>query len=791
MRGLLDDSVLNGTHEARITYRPDRWAIPVPTSDPARVIEAIRYECQLWGGATTPLVPVAHGGSLSPAYASALPGALVDGVHGLHPFDLFDLSSATVKLDERREGFGCQLAVALLEYHKQDTYRPVQVVELREDDPWRGIYAACLGLLPVDPDPDILKHSYLITELQFQDFLRVERVTAEGSFDDLLSRLNSDDFTTPRQLSMTHLPYGAGGSTSLRAGRQVLPDRHFVAKDAGPNILVVCEEGSNDDVALLWNLRATWGDHYQAPIGIPASEATPSHVASILQAPRLSRNGWGPRSLYVTSATIPTDRLAELLGLGDKQEAAIAPYEDLLTLENTSGWVRDEVLVWENGGTRFVPWPADAQREILDRRPFNELARMRADLDVIDAAFPREADVRIDAPNGHFYGGVLSHWNSARHRSDVTEARWPSPLLMARSIASARGLDLEESEPGRASRIALSGLGDITALSYLAHAPLLAMLELMAARQGFGWFKERLRESGREPHPGDAVGASIEELPERSYHDFKRVLGNSEKATRHWLLWAEQTNLVVKGFPIVCSVCAAKQWTPVAAFAPPVVCRGCASQITEPFGDRPNLDFRYRLSERLRRVYAQDAMGHLLTLRFFHWVFYGFKQSMLTGIHPGMNVRRKGSQTIDGEADVLLFDRAGALLPVEVKRSAAGLTAAELEKLDSLAATLRAPWSAAAICEYGRAAAVDVSQQVLRNADGTYRRIVLSYDALLEPHPTWALGQDPFEWKPLSEADISAREGAFVATLERQADSGGFDWLAEAMLRRPEARRTP
>ena len=90
------------------------------------------------------------------------------------------------------------------------------MVELDDDDPWRPIYAACLGRLPEAPTPELLSAGYLRPELTFEDFLRIERVHVSGGLDDLLARLSADGRITPRQLSMLHLAYGNAGSTALR-----------------------------------------------------------------------------------------------------------------------------------------------------------------------------------------------------------------------------------------------------------------------------------------------------------------------------------------------------------------------------------------------------------------------------------------------------------------------------------------------------------------------------------------------------------------------------------------------
>lgn len=128
-----------------------------------------------------------------------------------------------------------------------------------DGDPWRPIYAACLGCLPEAPTPELLSAGRLRPELTFKDFLRIELVHVSGELDDLLARISADGRITPRQLSMQHLAYGNAGSTALRSKPDLLPSPGFDRYDAGPNVIVPCSPGSLDDLALLWSLRGAHG----------------------------------------------------------------------------------------------------------------------------------------------------------------------------------------------------------------------------------------------------------------------------------------------------------------------------------------------------------------------------------------------------------------------------------------------------------------------------------------------------------------------------------------------------
>jgi hypothetical protein len=142
-----------------------------------------------------------------------------------------------------------------------------------------------------------------------------------------------------------------------------------------------------------------------------------------------------------------------------------------------------------------------------------------------------------------------------------------------------------------------------------------------------------------------------------------------------------------------------------------------------------------------------------------------------------------------GEADVLLFFRSGEFVPIEVKSSFAGVDDVQVHRLDDLAVTLHAPWCAIAVGQYGHnASASFVDLESRKDGDSPFR-LILSYDVLLDPHPHWSMGSDPFQWDPLDTEKISERENKFVSDLAHRTGDGKYDWLTEEMLHRPTKRQ--
>lgn len=782
MAHFLDSERLDGPLAARISARPERLAVPL---DISRHLfkRTVELECQVWGGAANVILPLTADGVIPQDYRIILPGSQIDSVvgNGYDPhMSLKDLQVTS----EPRNVSRSQLALSLFGYGKQENYPPLEIVQLDAADPWVDIYAACLGSLPEDIDSNLIDSGNWLPELKWDNFLQVQRPDVHGSIEDLLSRLRPGHRTlTPRQVSMARLSYANTVSSYIRTDKATLPDPNAARRDAGPNIVVVCSPGSQEDLALLWNLRTAHGDNYAVPLGLPAADFTSDAIQRVLYSSGLARHGVAVSSLYVTSVSVDVNELKNVLG--DVSGVAVRPAEDLLTFGTIYGLSRDEILTWTQGKASYKPLDEATYHHVLERKNINDLLIMHFDVSIDAAPLPKSGDYRVDPYNGAFYNDAHTVWSSLRTALSISELQWPSRELVASSLASIRGLELEESAPGIAARIFIEMLGGVHEAGMLCHAPLLRLLEEMAARQGFAWYKSNLRKQGIEASAAAAVGGSIDELPERSSHDFKRVLGNSELASKYWLAWAERANVLIKGFPVQCPNCGAKQWIPVANFAPPIICRGCAMIIARPFGERTSIDFKYRLSEQARRVYEADAMGHVLVARFFSFMFDFATRSELIGMHPGMSVTSVDSGKELGEADLLLLTRTGEFIPIEVKRSASGLTPAELEKLSVLSKALNSPWSGVAACQYLLEAEMGADESFsLLHDDGTYRRLWLTYEQLLEEHPIRTLAGDPFELLAMSADMIGEREQRFVAMLVSRAKEKQKDWLAYAMLRR-------
>lgn len=237
------------------------------------------------------------------AYEDLLGAAQIDAVDNSSPID-------NLPLGVRQTHPWDFQALLMAATGRRAEMRETRVAVLQTEDPWRAIYAAVLGYLPEVPDPGLLDHVMARKDLTFEAIIPVRRESVEGSLDYLISRLDARDYMHPRQLSAIYLAYGQEPDTSFINSADVLPAPHRTRRAAGPNIVVVIEPGSVEDIGLLWNLGVTHGDVGVLPIGLPAHQATVAAVQAIEE--WTVKFGLSGGALYLTTVSASPDLLAEL-----------------------------------------------------------------------------------------------------------------------------------------------------------------------------------------------------------------------------------------------------------------------------------------------------------------------------------------------------------------------------------------------------------------------------------------------------------------------------------------------
>ncbi|MFI7052287.1 hypothetical protein ACIBLB_09530 [Streptosporangium canum] len=749
---------------------------------PAFLME-LQWLCQVWGGAGQPIIPVIDG-KLPAPYVRLLQTEQVDHVGGLDEDLEFEVPWRVVK--EQPWDYP---AIVVASREPLEKWRPVHLVDLRDDDPWKVIYACTLGIWPEHPDPQLSEFVGIRDDLRFEEIVPVERQMTTGSLDDLIRRLSDGDHFRPRQVSNMFLASGLSPDTGFMGANEILPQPQIVRRAAGPNIIVVMTPGSVEDAALLWNLRVAHGDGRVLPIGLPVTEVTSKSLNDLQRPGRATYFGWGGGKCYLTSASLDFEDLTALAALSPSAKAA--RYDDLLTFGHAPGRPRSHVTFWREGRSRIAPLSESDQDTLRPTRLTLRKPQMVLDVYVRNHLLPADSTMRGREFGPRFQAGSAQVSVSDLRRENTVEVSWPPSWTSLAAVAKTRGLKVSSSEAGLAAATLIKSLGSIDAIRWLQHRPLIELLYRLAERSGMAWWKQRwtsahqtLLAAGADPatlenaaqllgrdDPAVAPPGEGRALP---FEEFRKVFRN-DTATQRWMVWAERAHLLVRGTNITCTDCNSTSWLPMASLPPPVGCSGCGREIHQPYGPR-ELRFTYRIGEPLRRVLETDSFGHLLALR---WLTRLFDEHGLVGAHPGVNFIDPTSGKTVGEADVLLLFDNGALVPVEVKRRVGGVEGRTEKLLDALADALDAPYDFLVVTQPAR----DCESLKAFSRRLPHRpRLLLTDDQLHEKFAIWSVGQDPFAWSPRTPEQDAVRELEFTRWLAENDLDAVHDRVSDYLL---------
>lgn len=784
IKGLLNRGRLNGQHEVSVVLRPERSVRPLSTDDFDAALSEIAQVCQVWGGAGHPFMPISDHAYPAP-YQRLLDREQFDHVGGLQDIQI----ELPPRVEEQNPLDFPALLVAA--HESRDRWHPVEVCDLATDDPWRPIYAAVLGTIPDQLDTSISDRHYLRKDLSYNEIIPLERVAVTGSINDLVNRLITNERLTPRRFSNMNLASGKPPDSSyLGAYDPILPADRMERRAAGPNIVVAVSQNSVSDIALLWNLRAAHGDKRVLPIGIPADQINSSALRLLQEPGNATMFGLGGGPIRLISTSIDVEQLAKL---ARSVPSVIAiGYDQLLDWGPAPGRPRSYVTHWTEGHTSLSPYSEGDQNVLRVASSGAESPGLLLDVVAPDAPLPADPTMRGHKYFARFQAGA-AQISVPNHRvSDTVKVRWPHSWTALEAVAQSHGLQVRESQPGIASRNLIEAIGSIGQIRAFAHHELVGLLYQMAEVSGMSWWKRRwasiqseLRQQGTSQSEIDRIAghAGRDQLvvapPGEGravpFQRFVKALNSNKNAAERWVAWAERRHLLVRGVNVKCESCDAKTWLPMTAIPPPIVCTACGREILHPYGHQ-HMSFTYKLGEPLRRVLETDSLGHVLALR---WLVELFNDRGLIGAHPGVEFVNTTSDQVIGEADVVLLMRDGSIVPVEVKRRAAGANDENERLMDSLAHAVKAPWDALAVTEPARDCQELQSRE--RRLPET-PRLLLTTDQLYDEHVMWAAGDDPFEWAPYTDDNDDERGRQFVDRLSKASPDYEFDLLAETLL---------
>jgi hypothetical protein len=788
MRFLLDDELLSGVHDVVTSLRPQRAVRCVADGGVAAVMPTMTYLCQVWGGHAHPIIPVTDLRVPDP-YLWCLYRDQYDII------DRRDQGAPGLDLPSRihQEPAWDHPAIIVAAHQRRELLRTVEVAELEPGDPWAPIYAATLGLLPRKLDAGLQELVGLREEFSFEEVIPIEYVHVTGGMEDLVGRLARTEVLSPRQLASVSLATGLEPDTSFLGNTPLLPSPHYERRAAGPNIIVVVSEGSSADLALLWNLRGAHGDRRALPIGLPTDQVTRKALAALQEPGVATMFGLGGGRCRMTSVSVPIDELSRL---ASGTAAVAVPYEKLLTFGPAPGRPQSQVATF-SAGAAYLEAMTESDRDVLMvSRQMMRQPQLVLDVRVTDAPLPADLTMR-GAKYAPSFQSSAAQVPVKANSLDNVQVQWPTAWTSLAALSYTRGLRINQSAPGQAAATLIGALGSVDAIRWLAHRPLIALLYRLAERSGMSWQKSqlnnlraRLTEKGRATDVIDEAEAALS-APEHvvtpagegrtlDFEVFRKAF-SSEKAAARWVTWAERHHLLVRGVNIVCPYCKASSWMPLTSMPPPVGCPGCGRSLDEPYEPR-HVPFAYRMGEPLRRVLETDSLGHVLALYWFTKLFG--ERSGLIGTHPGVEFSTGDGKdrTTIGEADVLLLFADGGLVPVEVKRTAAGVDGRSLELMDRLATALDASYDVVVVSQPARDCP-DLGNSIPQPANRP--RLVISDDQILDRRPFWSIDSNPFAWDPRSEADDLDRDTVFVADLEAFEPDQRWDLVRDTLLGEP------
>ena len=773
---LLDEERLEGIVELKRYLGPRQHGLAIRNDSLRDARLAIEQACQRWGGGKDMMFPFTSDGTLPGTWTSLLEDSYFDELYS-RGYERDRLLGAFPEVHQG-EVMWCEplLSVLVGINEKKDDWAPVIVTRIDEDDPWFISYATALGLWPAEPDPNLLEQGGLISDIQFSSILPTEfSNSVQGSGEDLLRRIKDSTTTTPIHVSVGFLEIFSAPAPKGIPSAPILPRKRQVASEVGPNIVVVYEPGSVEDLCLLWNLRSAQGLRRGLPLGIPLGDDVASTVSHWIKEYAFEPMGFRELRGALVSCTVELRELEEIASaLGNRWQAQRP--DELLQPSEPTARLSSEIAVFQDGRTQVPAWgPADL--DLLRSRPtrggrvghFN----LQSLLEVRIRPLPPISSLRGDSL---FECGLASRGFRCKvsQTQKVIDVRWPSGWTILSAALKDRGLRGEPSAPGRAAVAMLKQLGSVNDLDLLLSPLLIDRLHRLSERRGMTWFRSKMRELGEEfvqqagsANMDKALDERLEQLSLKPFDEdehhltfdaFREPLG--VKSAQVWVEWAENRRLLIRGASMVCPVCTANSWRATAELGPPIICRGCGREISLPFPP-DHLLFRYRASETVLNVVAHDAVVQLLTARWLTRVFSGTADSLspLYGFYPGVTLYEESGGDPIGEADVLLLMADGTLIPGECKRSGRGLNQEEVAKLERIADRLESPWSFFATLDSADDCPA-IWRDVVRELPQP-PRWSLTAEHLFEPAPFWSIDRNPFRWLNTHEVDNEMRNQEF------------------------------
>ena len=458
---LLNQQRLNGPYQVERRVSPYHQALLVDRTSLAAGIAAVRTLCETWGGGCHLLIPHDPASTeLAPTWKNFVGQANVNGVA---TNDLIEAPGPSGRREAYSivgtEGLGFPLVslIANLEVRRDD-WGTVSQTAPEDSDPWFVSYLASFGDWHAKLDPRKLALAGLREDLAWDDLLPVHREVVVGAGAvNLLQRLRSPGISGPILASLVRLSLRPGRrNAGLVGGPEVLPKPSPDLSLVGPNIVVLYEPGSVNDLCLIWNLRAAHGLRPGLPLAVPVSADVPRELHLLVEnfAPALFGIG-GDRRFCLTSCSVPREELQQIAAV-QPANWQVAPFESLLVPPSRPAMLSHDLAFFEDGVSRLAALSQN------DRRVLGGIKDPRTETKTI---FIVDGDPLPPSPT------LAGDWLDSRYREggfetrparqDVVAMRWPTGWTVLEALIKDRGLRARPSGAGRAAAALIAQLGGV------------------------------------------------------------------------------------------------------------------------------------------------------------------------------------------------------------------------------------------------------------------------------------------------------------------------------------------
>ena len=683
---LLTGEALNGDTVIHRQLRPAGCAIAVNRNDFESATGAIIGLCNSWCGGAMPLVPVVPQAPIDSRWRRIL---LQSSIDGIAKTDLLDEDERRRYRDVDGGDYRQLLLRVLVDLNgAKPTVQTCRGVPF--DHPWYLAYLSYFGDLPTEPD-QMNWWNELPRDLTYQDVAEIHGITTDIGAAGMCALVRARAAVSAVDLTYSKLGVGLPAATN----RGLFPERSRfdwdddrTSRRYGPNILVVYQPDSVEDLALIWNLRARFAHPNGLPLAIPLTDTIEQDLATLTRSGMEHRFGGG-HNVALTSFSVGPDDL-EPIAKPDRFDV-VDPWN---LLGPIGGYcVPSTETAHFTAGSATIPCFTAADIEALG---LSFLGRhqgtwMQLKTTVADNPLPLSRTMRRPFYYGElkYLDGPITKGGTLNQTYAITQ---PAGMEVLAALATDANLTATESSPGRAAEQIIRSAENN--LSMLAAAGVVDAIGELTRGRHVSLVKRRLNDFLDQTDLDESAdryqvlldrldaAAGVQDVEEARYLTFnqlKVLLCTSQIGAQRWLRWATASGLVLRGVEAKCDHCGHKQWRPLVEVIPTLICHGCGKPIDNPHGFN-HIEYRYRASESLLRAMSHDVLPSILSIRYIASVLGG-RTGTVFGAYPGIELRHIGSARVEAEVDVLVILRTGGFILGECKTSARGLTSGELDKL--------------------------------------------------------------------------------------------------------------